>query len=54
MTKDELEAAAMIVRKYVAAVEKTLYWSMTTSEAKKEIAEAERLAEVLESAARNS
>ena len=53
MTREELEAAAMVIRKYSAAVEKTLYWGMTTSEAKREISEAERLAELLESAARN-
>lgn len=43
----------MFLRKYARAVETKLYWNMSTSEAKKEIAEAERLAELLESAARN-
>ena len=53
MSREELEAAAMIIRKYVVAVETKLYWNMSTSEAKKEIAEAERLAELLEAAARS-
>lgn len=37
-----------MLRKYVTAVEKTLYWNMTTREAKEEIKEATRLADVLE------
>jgi len=45
---DDLIGAARIVRKYIAAVESTLYWNMSTRQAKEEVAEAARIAEVLE------
>lgn len=51
MKYEDLIAAARVVRKYARAVESTLYWNMTTREAKEEVAEAERIAEVLEDAA---
>lgn len=51
MKYEDFIAAGKIVRKYIAAVEKTLYWEMTTREAKEEIAEAQRVAEILEDAA---
>jgi len=53
MSREELEAAAMIIRKYVVAVETKLYWNMSTSEARREITEATKLAELLEAASRN-
>lgn len=51
MKYEDLLAAARIVRKYIVAVETTLYWKMTTREAKDEMAEATRIAEALEDAA---
>ena len=53
MNRDDLEAAAILLRKYAAAVETKLYWSMSTREARQEIAETKRLAELLESMAKN-
>ena len=53
MTPKDYETAAFVARKYAAAVEKKLYWSMSLSEAHDEINEAERIAEMLESEARN-
>lgn len=51
MKYEDIIAAARIVRKYIKAVEATLYWNMTTREAREEIAEAERVFDILESAA---
>lgn len=51
MTRTDLESIARVLRKYASAVETTLYWNMSTSEAKKEIAETERLMAVVESEA---
>lgn len=51
MKYEDLLAAARIIRKYISAVETTLYWNMSTREAKDEVAAAERIAEVLEEAA---
>lgn len=51
MTKADYEAAARIVLKYAAAVETTLYWKMTTAEARGAIAEARAVAAVLTAAA---
>lgn len=51
MRRDDFVSAAALMRKYAAAVETTLYWKMSTSEAKKEIAEAERLCDLLENEA---
>ena len=51
MKYEDFIAAARIVRKYIAAVEKTLYWEMSTREAREEIAAAEKIAEILEDAA---
>ena len=48
MKYEDIIAASAMLRKYVTAVEKTLYWNMTTREAKEEIKEATRLADVLE------
>ena len=48
MTRTDLEAIVHVLRKYASAVETTLYWNMSTSEAKKEIAETERLMAVVE------
>jgi len=45
---DDLIGAARIVRKYIAAVESTLYWNMSTRQAKDEVEEATRVAELLE------
>jgi hypothetical protein len=45
---DDYIAAARLVRKYATAVETTLYWKMTTREAKEEVLEATRVAELLE------
>lgn len=51
MKFEDLIAAARVVRKYITAVESTLYWNMSTRAAKDEIAEATRVAEILEDAA---
>jgi hypothetical protein len=51
MKYEDIIAAARIVRKYIKAVEVTLYWNMTTREAREEIAEAERVFDILETAA---
>lgn len=51
MNKEDMEEVASYLRKYARAVETSLYWKMSTSEAKKEIATAERLAGLVESAA---
>jgi len=51
MKCEDLIAAAKLMRKYSTAVETTLYWNMTTREAKEEIKEADRLAALLEEAA---
>ena len=51
MNYDDFIAAAKVVRKYISAVETTLYWKMTTRDARDEIAEAERVADLLEEAA---
>lgn len=48
MTPEDYAAAARVVRKYVAAVETKLCWDMSTREAKIEVAEAERLAALLD------
>lgn len=48
MKYEDAIAAARIARKYAAAVETKLYWDMTTREARAEIAEASRVAELLE------
>lgn len=48
MNPDDYIAAARLVRKYATAVETTLYWKMTTREAKEEVLEATRVAELLE------
>jgi len=45
---EDLIAAARIVRKYITAVESTLYWNMSTRQAKDEVEEATRVAELLE------
>lgn len=52
MRKEDLQSAAFIVRKYSSAVATTLYWSMSTNDARKEISEAERIAGLLESEVR--
>jgi hypothetical protein len=51
MKREDLLIAARIVRKYISAVETTLYWNMTTREARDVIAEASTVAEMLETAA---
>lgn len=51
MRYEDLVAAARIVKKYITAVEATLYWNMTTRQTKEEIAEAERVLDILETAA---
>jgi hypothetical protein len=51
MKYEDIIAAARIVRKYIKAVEATLYWNMTTREAREEVAEAERVLDVLETTA---
>lgn len=48
MRPDDLRLAALIARKYASAVETKLYWDMTTSEAKREVSEAKRLATLLD------
>jgi len=48
VNSDDCISAARIARKYATAVETTLYWKMTTREAKDEVAEAVRVAELLE------
>ncbi len=48
MNSDDYIAAARIVRKYATAVETTLYWKMSTREAKEEVIEAARVAGLLE------
>ena len=48
MRPEDYRIAALIVRKYVAAVETKLYWDMSTSTARGEITEAKRVAEMLE------
>ena len=48
MKREDLLIAARIVRKYISAVETTLYWNMTTREARDTIAEASAIAEMLE------
>jgi hypothetical protein len=48
MTYEDLIAAARIARKYISAVESTLYWNMSTRQAKDEVEEATRVAELLE------
>lgn len=48
MNRDDFILAAILMRRYVAAVETTLYWKMSTSEARKEIVEAERILALLE------
>ena len=48
MTPADAAAILTILRKYIRAVETKLYWDMSTSEARKEIAETERLAAVVE------
>lgn len=54
VTREDLEAAARIVLRYAAAVEKTLYWGMTTAEARAAIGEARALGARLEEAARGT
>lgn len=54
MTKEDLEKIANYLRKYARAVETSLYWKMSTSEAKKEITTAERLAGLVEAAAKTT
>lgn len=51
MRYEDIIAAAVIVRKYIGAVDSTLYWNMTTRQAKDEITEAERVLNLLEEAA---
>lgn len=51
MKREDLLVTARIVRKYISAVETTLYWNMTTREARDAIAEATAVAEMLETAA---
>jgi hypothetical protein len=48
MRPEDYRIAALIVRKYAAAVETKLYWEMSTSTARGEIAEAKKVAEMLE------
>lgn len=48
MTPDDATVILAILRKYIRAVETKLYWDMSTSEARKEIAETERLIAVVE------
>lgn len=48
MKYEDIIGAAAMLRKYAVAVETTLYWKMTTREAKDEIKEVIRLAEALE------
>lgn len=50
MNREDMEAMAAIVRKYAVAVETTLYWKMTTGEARRELTEAQRLLAVLDAA----
>ena len=51
LTYEDLTAAARITRKYVIAVRTKLYWNMSPAEADAAVAEAERIADVLEAAA---
>ena len=51
MRSDDLRLAARIARKYATAVETKLYWEMSTSVARREISEAERIAGLLEAEA---
>ena len=51
MKYEDLIAAARIARKYAMAVESKLYWNMSPMEASDAIAEAERIADLLEDAA---
>ena len=51
MRPDDLRLAAVIARKYATAVETKLYWDMSTSGARREISEAERIADLLEAEA---
>ncbi len=51
MKYEDLIAAARIARKYAMAVESKLYWNMSPTEASDAIAEAERIADLLEDAA---
>ena len=51
MNREDLKTAARIARKYAFAVESKLYWNMSPDEAHEAIAEAERIAKVLEAAA---
>ena len=51
MRPEDYRIAALIVRKYATAVETKLYWEMSTSVARREISEAERIAGLLEAEA---
>lgn len=51
MRPEDYRIAALIVRKYATAVETKLYWDMSTSAARCEIAEAKKVAEMLETEA---
>jgi hypothetical protein len=48
MSPEDLLTAARIAKKYAVAVENKLYWDMSPIEAQTEIAEAERIASLLE------
>jgi len=48
MMYEDLITAARIARKYAYAVETKLYWNMSPLEAQTTIAEAERIADLLE------
>lgn len=53
LTFEDLTAAAVVLRKYAAAVEAKLYINMKINEAHKAIAEANHLADILDEAAAN-
>jgi hypothetical protein len=48
MSPEDLLTAARIAKKYAVAVENKLYWDMSPLEAQTEIAEAVRIASLLE------
>ena len=47
MKYEDLIAASAMLRKYASAIETTLYWDMSTRDAKAAIIEAQRLADLL-------
>lgn len=50
MKPEDIEAIIATLKKYAYAVETKLYWDMSTSKARGEIAETNRLVELLETA----